>query len=104
RQPRMARLLLPDGVQHVFWQRRLDFSRIHRPRAQVSRRTKCFRLACPCLLYAAGFGAAALALAAASALALRSLRGSARSGLLRAGRLRAPAASRKRAMRSDGVA
>src|SRR5713101_3281627 len=62
-------------------------------------------------LYAAGFGAAAAgfraaaaALAAASALALRSLRGTARSGLLRAGRLRTPAASRKRKIRSDGVA
>src|SRR5215468_5976480 len=53
---------------------------------------------------AAGFGAAAAALAAASALALRSLRGTARSGLLRTGRLRTPAASRKREIRSDGVA
>src|SRR5712671_6889740 len=54
--------------------------------------------------FGAGFGAAAAALAAASALALRSLRGTARSGLLRAARLRTPAASRKRKIRSDGVA
>ena len=56
--------------------------------------------------FAAGFGfaAAAAALARASARTLRSLRGSARSGLLRTGRLRTPAASRKRKIRSDGVA
>src|ERR1700722_7185775 len=53
---------------------------------------------------AAGLGAAAAALAASSAFALRSLRGTARSGLLRGARLATPAASRKRMMRSDGCA
>src|SRR4051794_24385604 len=43
-------------------------------------------------------------LAAASAAALRSLRGTAFSGLLRASRLTTPAASRKRVTRSDGCA
>src|SRR5262249_44434169 len=52
---------------------------------------------------AAGLGAEA-ALAASSARALRSLRGTAFSGLLRASRLAMPAASRKRMMRSDGCA
>src|ERR1700726_1050879 len=47
---------------------------------------------------------AVAAVAAASALALRSLRGNARSGLLRAGRFATPAASRKRKTRSDGCA
>src|SRR6202048_5475116 len=48
--------------------------------------------------------AADAAVAAASALALRSLRGRAFSGLLRAARLTTPAASRKRDTRSDGCA
>src|SRR5262249_31533562 len=55
-----------------------------------SRRTEpCDRvqLAAGAAGFGAGFGAAAAALAAASALALRSLRGRARSGLLRTGRL-----------------
>src|SRR4051812_31738245 len=52
----------------------------------------------------AAAAAAAAAVAAASRLALRSLRGSARSGLLRAARLATPAASRKRDTRSDGCA
>src|SRR6202030_4768377 len=43
-------------------------------------------------------------LAAASACALRSLRGTAFSGLLRGVRLATPAASRKRVTRSDGCA
>src|SRR5262249_5766678 len=42
--------------------------------------------------------------AASSARSLRSLRGTAFSGLLRASRLAMPAASRKRMMRSDGCA
>src|SRR5262249_54960056 len=52
---------------------------------------------------AGAFGAAA-ALAASSAFALRSLRGTAFSGLLRFSRLAMPAASRKRITRSDGRA
>src|SRR6202171_1815781 len=52
---------------------------------------------------AAAAGAVA-AVAAASALALRSLRGTAFSGLLREGRFATPAASRKRRTRSDGCA
>src|SRR6478609_5018843 len=52
--------------------------------------------------YAAG--AAAGAFAASSARALRSLRGTAFSGLLRFSRLATPAASRKRITRSDGCA
>src|ERR1700716_4532188 len=71
------------------------------------------RRAC-CLAAAAAAAAAAAvlaadaaadaAVAAASALALRSLRGRAFSGLLRAARLTTPAASRKRDTRSDGCA
>src|SRR5581483_6718523 len=47
---------------------------------------------------------AVAAVAAASALALRSLRGTALSGFLRASRFLTPAASRKRITRSDGCA
>src|SRR6476661_477276 len=46
-------------------------------------------------------GAASAAFAASSSLALRSLRGTAFSGLLRFGRFMMPAASRKRMTRSD---
>src|SRR5262249_6891457 len=53
--------------------------------------------------HAAGPGAAP-PLAAASARALRSLRGTAFTGLLRGWRLAMPAASRKRITRSDGSA
>src|SRR6516162_2303612 len=52
---------------------------------------------------AAAPGAPAAALAASS-FALRSLRGTAFSGLLRFGRFNTPAASRKRITRSDGRA
>src|ERR1700704_171296 len=54
--------------------------------------------------FLAAAAAAARAVAAASALALRSLRGTAFSGLLRAARFATPAVSRKRDTRSDGCA
>src|ERR1700720_2267676 len=75
--------------------------------AAIAARRCAYFLAAAAAAAAAVLAAAAeavAAVAAASALALRSLRGNARSGLLRAGRLRTPAASRKRRMRSDGVA
>src|SRR5262249_30412236 len=50
------------------------------------------------------YAAGAAGLAAASACALRSLRGTAFSGLLRFSRFLTPAASRKRITRSEGCA